>query len=77
MARVLDRLPTRVSSTARNYPWDQWFDGQVWELEHGVDFVIGPKSFQNIVYEAARRRGLVVATRTTTVSLVIQAQGRR
>ena len=35
MARRLETFPTPA---ARRYPWDEWLDGAVWELERGLDY---------------------------------------
>ena len=40
MAEILDRMPHWVKQGRREiYPYDDWFDGQVWMLTRGVDFV--------------------------------------
>ncbi len=72
MARISDLtdLPTRCK-----YPWDTWFDGQIWELEPGVDFDMTVKSFQTTVSITARRHGKTAKTRKTkSGTLLIQAR---
>jgi len=56
MARLLDSLPPRLPHRSYRYPWDQWFDGQVWELVRGVDFKVLSKSFHSMAAHAAQRR---------------------
>ena len=60
MAKVVESFP-RVS-THRDciYPWDDWFDGQVWELTQGEDFQIKAHSMQSPIRSAARTRDLSV-----------------
>ena len=43
-----------------NYPWDEWFDGSVWELTPGEDFKGKPVMFRaSAVAQAERREGKV------------------
>ena len=48
----------------RKYPWDEWFDVDLWVLsrEDG-DFGTSVWSFRSVVKAAASRRGYIVATR--------------
>ena len=32
-----------------DYPWDEWFDGDIWQIEHGVDFTPHPLMMERIV----------------------------
>lgn len=58
MARKLDRFPTELlSRTTSTYPWDEWLDGSVWELEAGKDFTIKAKSLRTTGQQVARARG--------------------
>lgn len=42
------------------YPWDEWLDGDVWELVPGDDFKGKPATFRaSAVAQAARRDGKV------------------
>jgi hypothetical protein len=45
------------------YPWDDWLDGQVRELEAGKDFSVSIPVLRAQVSQAARRRN--VKTRTS------------
>jgi hypothetical protein len=31
------------------YPWDQWFDGDVWEIKQGEDFDLHPLMMERII----------------------------
>lgn len=41
----------------RKYPWDQWFDGQIWKITHGVnaDFQISPAMMERVIRTRASR----------------------
>lgn len=58
MAKKLERFPTELTSRALSiYPWDEWFDGDVWELVFGEDFTIKTKSMRTNAQSVARKRG--------------------
>lgn len=73
MAKTVDEVPASVGTGAKaKYPWDQWLDGQAWQLEQSVvregeytegDFVVTAEKMRAYVINAARRRGLEVTTR--------------
>lgn len=55
------------------YPWDEWFDGNIWELTSPKDFDGTTASFRITLFNAAKRRGLKVRTRVLSdTKLVIQ-----
>ena len=57
MARKLEKFPTDLlSRTTSTYPWHEWLDGDPWELEYGVDYVIKSKSLRTTAQQAARSR---------------------
>ena len=58
MAQRIDHFPD--APVQSNYPWDEWFDGSVWELTPGEDFKGKPATFRaSAVAQAARRDGKV------------------
>ncbi|HET6447605.1 MAG TPA: hypothetical protein VFG31_00750 [Conexibacter sp.] len=57
--RVITELPSR-SSRRRRYDWDLIFDGQLRELEWGVDFDCRPSSLAVTIRRAARERDTTV-----------------
>lgn len=69
-----ERLTFPDTPTAELYPYDDWFDGDVWKLKMFEDFFVEPGSMQSAVYQAARKRGLKVRTHipTTEDCLYIQ-----
>jgi hypothetical protein len=50
------------------YPWDDWFDGSVWELTPGEDFKGRPTTFRSSAIAQAARRNGTVRTRKITRS---------
>jgi len=45
-----------------DYDWNNWLDGDIWELTHLKDFKIKPGSFRTTAATAASERGLKVRT---------------
>lgn len=74
MAKVCENKTLRRCSKA-GYDWDNWLDGQVWELEKGVDFHVVIPSFRNSASYAARKIGLEIKTVSKGNSIFIQAIG--
>lgn len=59
------------------YPWNQWLDGQCWELTQSVDFPsTDPAKFRNQCKYMARAEGLSIRTRIKGDTLWIQAHGK-
>jgi hypothetical protein len=54
------------------YPWEKWFDGQVWRLNRGEDFEIPTISMRTQIFTNASRRGLKARTRVIEDSLWLQ-----
>lgn len=57
MAKVLRHFEFREPFGSK-YPWGEWLDGRVWQLEQGKDFGCSVSGFVVQVHHAARRRGL-------------------
>jgi hypothetical protein len=58
VANKIDAFPQAPSQNV--YPWDEWLDGDVWELVPGDDFKGKPATFRaSAVAQAARRDGKV------------------
>jgi hypothetical protein len=58
------------------YPWNQWLDGNIWELTHGLDFVVDVKTLRVLCYFAAKRRRKKVRTKILVgneIKFIIQA----
>lgn len=64
---------------ALRYPWDQWFDGQIWKLSRGEDWPqeFAAQRFRRQVQNRANDRRVPVQTRCLDGdTLVIQATPR-
>lgn len=59
MAEILNRMPHWVKQGRREiYPYDNWFDGRVWSLTRGVDFVQERRGMAARIRTAAKSRGI-------------------
>src|SRR3954463_1682210 len=79
MPRVLEELPKAArgpggGGRAEKYPFDEWFDGNVYELVEGEDFDAKRSTLATVIHNAATKRDLIVATRMTQDGLAIQAR---
>jgi hypothetical protein len=65
VAQKIDAFPDAPNQSV--YPWDEWFDGSVWELTPGEDFSGQPSTFRaSAIAQAARRDGKVRTRKLTT-----------
>lgn len=71
MARKVTELPGRSRNS--EYPWDQWFDGDVWELEQGEDFTTSVEGMRSVLHGAAKRLGYALSTRVRDGLIYVQA----
>jgi hypothetical protein len=55
------------------YPWNEWLDGDTWELVHGEDFQPDIPYFAQMCYGAATKRGMKCRTKREGDTLTIQA----
>jgi hypothetical protein len=75
MAKFLEELPAQIrAGRAEQYPWADWFDGQVRLLESGIDYDAETDSMRSCAYAAARRHGVKIAMRTIGDDLALQAK---
>lgn len=70
MAKVVKEMPKKAGGIGREpkYPYAEWLDGQIWELEsgdtnNGADFEGKPQSMRANINNAARKMGLKVESR--------------
>jgi len=61
MARKVDEFPPQADQS--RYPWNEWLDGSVWELEPGTDFKGKVPTFRSMAIHHAKKRGGSVKTR--------------
>jgi hypothetical protein len=67
---VVSRNNKRARS--RSYPWDDWFDGRIWQLEKGVDFDGPATSLERVIRTSANRRGIKVRIRIDSGNVILQ-----
>ncbi len=60
MAQILESYGFKKVGREAKYPYDQWLDGQIWKLQHMVDFECQPHGLRQSFYAAAKRRGIKV-----------------
>jgi len=62
MAEILDRMPIWVRQGRREeFPYDEWFDGQIWMLTRGVDFTQERRGMASRCRHAAKTRNINVS----------------
>jgi hypothetical protein len=62
--KILNELPKKGNAGRKAiYPYDEWLDGQIRELEVGVDFTAKPISVLASCRGAAEARGMRLRTR--------------
>jgi hypothetical protein len=57
---------------SRSYPWDDWFDGRIWELVPKVDFDGPATSLERVIRTSANRRNIKVRIRIDNGSVILQ-----
>ena len=62
MAEILDNFEFARRGRGPSYPYDKWFNGQIWKLEEYVDFECKPTSLRSAMYMAARARNIELNT---------------
>lgn len=60
MAEILNDYNFKDVGRGSRYPYDEWFDGQIWKLTHLVDFDCQPASLRQAFYSAAKRKGMKI-----------------
>lgn len=56
--------PSELTSSEKiQYPWDQWLDGDIWQLTQGEDFMTHPLMMERIIRTRATTRQAKVRLR--------------
>jgi hypothetical protein len=63
-----DQPSTLTTTDKATYPWDLWFDGDLWELTWGEDFETHPLMMERIVRTRATGRGAKVRMRHVSMN---------
>jgi hypothetical protein len=56
MAKVIKVWPGR-GLDGKEYPWNEWLDGRIWELKQGVDFTCPASTMSCTIRSSASRKG--------------------
>lgn len=48
---------------ANHFPWSQWADGRVWQIDQGIDFTTPTARMRQRLYAQAQLRGIRVRTK--------------
>ena len=72
MAEILEDHEFGKVGRGDGYPYDQWFDGQVWKLYQGVDFNCNLISMRENLNNAARKRGIKIQTSMRVDAVIVQ-----
>ena len=74
MAEILE--DHEFSKIGRNdaYPYDEWFDGQIWKLYQGVDFNCTAISMRINLYNAAKRKDVKIRTSIRVDAVILKRE---
>ena len=61
---IADNLLVTSRGRSHHYPWQDWTDGQTWEVAKGADFECTLNSFRNGLYSIAKNLGMKVVSMT-------------
>jgi hypothetical protein len=73
MANKVPEFPFRTRRT--DYPWDEWFDGSIWEIGPDDYSSRNGRVFAAAVYQQAKRRGLDVRVSRRGDTIYVQKLG--
>lgn len=72
MASKLSKYEFTTRGRHDLYPWDQWMDGSIWQVERGSDFHSDPESFRTGLHQKASKHNMKVRTQVDSTSVVFQ-----
>lgn len=73
MATKLTEYEFTAGRSGKNYPWAEWFDGEIWQIKQGTDFESKPKSMRSYLAKVAKDKGVKVRTSLQDDGVVFQA----
>lgn len=77
MAKTVGKFPHTTGKGVFRYPWDEWLNGEVWELVAGKDFTaLFAADFRPQVYRMAKQHGCLARTQILDNKLYVQAVDR-
>jgi hypothetical protein len=74
MSKIVSAFP-QGNKRAPLYPFDEWLDGNIYELERGEDkdFLVSPEGIRSSIHNYAKRNGIRVRTKIRENSVFVQA----
>lgn len=72
MAKKLKNFEFRTNARD-SMPWEEWLDGNIWQLTKGEDFDRSVESIRSGAFVKAKAMGLKVRTSVKENTIVIQA----
>ena len=54
------------------YPYDEWFDGQIWKITKGIDFNCTLESMRISLFSQAKKRRIKIRTSKKDDTLIFQ-----
>lgn len=69
MAKTVKEMP----DTRKSYPWKSWFDGRIWKLTQGEDFMVSMEVMRTQVYSNAQKYDVSVNTSVDGNDLYLRA----
>lgn len=73
MAKVLESFEFKRAGREAKYPWKEWLDGRVWQIERGEDFGPTAERMRIMVSRTAERFGVKVRTSVSGDTVIFQA----
>jgi hypothetical protein len=73
MAKNLKSYEFASGGGRQKYPWEQWFNGDIWELTDGDDFQCNIATMRMQTHKQAKARGLRVKTAVDGGRFILQA----
>ena len=73
MAEILENYDFPVWGPQEcRYPYDEWFDGQIWKITKGIDFNCTIESMRVSLWTTAKKRGMKIRTSKKGDALIFQ-----
>ena len=72
MAQVLESYDFKRVGRQPQYPYDQWFDGQICKICKGIDFDCTVESMRVSLFTTAKKRGVRIRTAKKGDAIIIQ-----
>jgi hypothetical protein len=55
-----------------HHNWDEWTNGEAWELTQGEDFTVAVETFRTQAHQAAKRRNMSLSTSKKDNKIVVK-----